>query len=63
MTAQQLQDIMDQAWKLAIKEMNLTDLIDTEDLSWADFHSLNSLQTEIFERLGGDLEEYQAKVF
>lgn len=63
MTAHQLQDIMDQAWKLAIEEMNLSDLIDTEDLSRADFHSLNSLQTEIFERLGGDLEEYEAKVF
>lgn len=63
MTAHQLQDIMDQAWYLAIKELNLTDLIDTEDLSRADFQSLNSLQTEIFERLGGDLEEYQAKVF
>ena len=46
MTYEQLQDLMDKAWELAKKE----------GLSDSDAHYR---QSEIFEELGGDLEEYQ----
>ena len=50
-----LQDLMDRAWAEACAEM---DVADADHLMPADFQSLNDLQTEIFIRLGGDLDQY-----
>ena len=50
-----LQDLMDQAWALACDQMSVKD---ADLLTPSEFQSLNDLQTEIFEQLGGDIDQY-----
>jgi hypothetical protein len=55
MTAEQLQDLMDQAWALATADFDY----DTDDLASYEQQDLNSRQDYYFEQLGGDLAEYR----
>ena len=54
-----LQDLMDQAWVLACDQMSVKD---ADVLTPSEFQSLNDLQTEIFEQLGGNIDQYYEEV-
>lgn len=53
-----LQDLMDQAWDLACAELDYPTNADG-DYSNADHQSIGQRQLEIFEELGGNLEQYE----
>jgi len=61
MTYEQLQDLMDKAWDLAVEraqsEHNILPDADG-DYSNSDHQVVNAIQSEIFEELGGDLDAY-----
>ena len=65
MTSAELQELMDQAWDMAVERA--ADLYDIkpafidptdDDYSNSDHQFVNDLQSEIFRELGGDLEQY-----
>jgi hypothetical protein len=61
MTSEEAQELMDKAWDLAVKkaksEYNIYPDKDG-DYSNSDHQVINDIQSEIYEELGGDLEEY-----
>jgi len=68
MTAAELQELMDQAWDMAVERAaDLYDIkpafVDPTDDHYCNSHHqfVNDLQSEIFRELGGDLEEYWEK--
>ena len=65
MTSAELQELMDQAWDMAVERAaDLYDIkpafIDPTDGDYcrSDHQVVHNLQSEIFRELGGDLEEY-----
>lgn len=68
MTPEELQELMDRAWELAVEraadEYDIhCDDVDPADAEYSnsDHQVVNDLQSDIFEELGGDLEEYSEK--
>ena len=64
MNAKKLQDLMDQAWHLAVEraadKYNIYPNQD-DDYTNSDHQVVNAIQSDIFEELGGDLDEYWEK--
>jgi hypothetical protein len=54
-----LQDLMDQAWILACQQLEVED---ADQLTPSEFQTLNNLQSQLFEGLGGNLEQYYESV-
>jgi len=54
MTYEQMQELMDKAWKLACEREGFKEVPD-----WA-IQQVTDTQTEIFEELGGDIFDYEA---
>jgi len=64
MNAKKLQDLMDQAWDLAVERAaDKYDIYPNKDDEYtnSDLQVVNDIQSEIFEELGGDLDEYWEK--
>ena len=66
MTPAKLQELMDQAWDMAVQRAaDLYDIKPAPDGDYSngdhDHQFVNDLQSEIFRELGGDLEEYWEK--
>jgi hypothetical protein len=57
---------MDQAWDLAVERAaDQYDIFPNadDDYTNSDHQVVNSIQSEIFEELGGDLDEYREKCY
>lgn len=64
MNAKKLQDLMDQAWDLAVERAaDKYDIYPNKDDEYtnSDHQVVNAIQSDIFEELGGDLDEYWEK--
>ena len=64
MNAKKLQDLMDQAWHLAVERAaDKYDIYPNKDDEYtnSDHQVVNAIQSDIFEELGGDLDEYWEK--
>jgi len=61
MTYEEAQELMDKAWELAVKKAQSKYNINPDkdgDYSNSDYQVVNDIQSEIYEELGGDLDEY-----
>ena len=66
MNAKKLQDLMDQAWHLAVERAaDKYDIYPNQDDDYtnSDHQVVSGIQLDIFEELGGDIEEYETKCY
>ena len=66
MNAKKLQDLMDQAWHLAVERAaDKYDIYPNQDDNYtnSDYQVVSGIQLDIFEELGGDIEEYETKCY
>ena len=66
MNAKKLQDLMDQAWHLAVERAaDKYDIYPNQDDEYtnSDHQVVSGIQLDIFEELGGDIEEYETKCY